>query len=675
MIRSALSRIPIRIIVPLILTLPVLIVAVVLSLVAFTQGRRTTDDLATQLLHEVHGRIQNRVGTLLRVPARVNQINFDAYRMGQLKLDDVEQLDEYFWRQLKTFEEISYIDVGTETGDFVGVERMADGTINLELKNVKTGGALHTFHLDEDMQRMSKKVGVEYDPRSRPWYATGIQAEGPTWSKIYPFFSVPVRLGLTAVRPIRDSNSTVKGVLACDLVLSRIDQFLRSLEIGKTGSAFIIEQDGMLVASSSKHTSVLKVGDKIKRVHALEFKDTAIRTAAAHIRERFGDFSFINKDLYSSFELGGETILLQIRPIRDKGGLNWLVVTLVPERDFMAAIEVGRRRSIAIGASAVIITILLGMILAMVMVRPFLSLLSQLRKIAGGDLEHEVHLTQTPEFRQLSNEINKMTAGLRERMQLQQSLAVAMQVQQSLLPSKTPIIEGLDIAGHSTYCDETGGDYYDFLDVVGLSKSSLAVAIGDVVGHGIAAAMLMATVRGILVSHCDETGSLSELLTHMNKHFIKDFGSTGAGSGPCRFMTMLLMIIDMDAQEVRWASAGHDPPFVYDSENEEFINFDLGNTPLGIVQEEVFEEYTFSGVRSGQIYLAATDGVWETMSATREMFGKDRVQDIIRKHAHMSAAGISEQLRNELVSFGGKLGQNDDVTFVVVKVNACDKPD
>jgi len=245
----------------------------------------------------------------------------------------------------------------------------------------------------------------------------------------------------------------------------------------------------------------------------------------------------------------------------------------------------------------------------------------------------------------------------------------------NLLPSKTPIIEGLDIAGHSTYCDETGGDYYDFLDVVGLSESSLAIAIGDVVGHGIAAAMLMATVRGILVSHCDETGSLSELLTHMNKHFIKDFGETSAGAGPCRFMTMLLMIIDMDAKEVRWASAGHDSPFVYDSENDEFINFDLGSTPLGILQEEVFEEYTFSGVRSGQVYLAATDGVWETMSPTREMFGKDRVQDLIRKHAHMSAAEISEQLRTELVSFGGKLGQNDDVTFVVVKVNACDKPD
>ena len=107
MLKRILCRLPITITAPVLLTVPVLVVAVVLSIVAFSHGRRTADNLATQLLHEVHGRIQDRLDTLLHVPARVNQINFDAYRMGQLKLDDVELLGEYFWRQLKTFEEVS----------------------------------------------------------------------------------------------------------------------------------------------------------------------------------------------------------------------------------------------------------------------------------------------------------------------------------------------------------------------------------------------------------------------------------------------------------------------------------------------------------------------------------------------------------------------------------------
>jgi sigma-B regulation protein RsbU (phosphoserine phosphatase) len=661
--RAVFSKLPLKVTAPILLTVPVLVVVVALSTVVFIHGRNTADDLATQLLHEVHGRIQNRVGTLLRVPARVNQINVDAYRMGQLKLDDVEQLEQYFWRQLKTFEEVSYVEVGTETGDFVGVERMADGTMNLELKNARTGGALHTFKLDEDMQRMSKKVRAEYDPRSRPWYVAAIQAGEPTWSSIYPFFSVPARLGITAVRPISDPDGTVRGVLACDLVLSRINQFLRSLEIGNTGSAFIIERDGMLVASSSEHPSVLKVGDQTKRVHALEFQDAAIRTAAEHIRERFGDFAFADKDRHSSFELGGETILLQVRPIRDKEGLDWLAVTLVPENDFMADVHAGRRRSIAVGAAVLAGTVLLGVLLATLAVRPFLALVGDLRRVGQGDLEHEIRLDHTPEFRQLSAEINTMTAGLRDRMQLRQSLAVAMEVQQNLLPATTPEVEGLDIAGHSTYCDETGGDYYDYLDVTGLSESTVAVAVGDVMGHGIAAAMLMATARGILLSRCDDTGSLAELLTHMNGHLVRDVGE---GSG--RFMTMLLMTIDATRREMRWASAGHDMPMIYDPNDDQFIEVDVAGVPLGILAGESYEERTLPGLRTGQVFLAATDGLWESHNQAGDAYGKDRLRELVRRGAALSADEISRAIREDLAQFCGESRQEDDVTFVIVKV-------
>lgn len=661
MIRSIVSRLPIKVTAPVLLTVPVLIIVVVLSVVAFVQGRRTADNLATQLLHEVHGRIQDRLGTLLHVPARVNQINFDAYRMGQLKLDDVEQLEEYFWRQLKTFEEVSYVSAGTENGDFVGVERLADGTINLELENASTGGVLHTFKLDESMQRSGKKVGDEYDPRRRPWYVAAIQAGEPTWSEIYPFFSVPARLGITAVRPIRGPDGKLRGVLACDLVLSHIDQFLRSLEVGETGRAFIIERDGMLVASSSEHPSAIKVENQLERVHVLRSQDTAIRAAAAHIRERFGDFTLIDDDLHSSFEWQDQTILLQARPIRDKESLDWLVVTLVPENDFMAEAHAGRRRSILIAVIAVTATILLGIVLATLAVRPFLSLVSQLRRIGEGDLEREVHLDQTPEFAQLSNEINSMTAGLRDRMRIRQSLALAMEVQQNLLPSTTPEVEGLDIAGHSIYCDETGGDYYDFLDVSGLSRTTAAIALGDVTGHGIAAAMLMATARGILRSRAQEPGSLADLLIHMNDLLVNDT----AGE---RFMTMFLMTIDASRGEMRWASAGHDPVFIYDPEADALTEPEGGGVPLGILAGADYEEYSSTNVHTGQIYLAATDGVWETFNEGREPFGKERLRRLIRDNAHRSAAEISTELREQLDRFRGESSQDDDVTFVIVKV-------
>ena len=175
------------------------------------------------------------------------------------------------------------------------------------------------------------------------------------------------------------------------------------------------------------------------------------------------------------------------------------------------------RRSFYFGIAAVLATLLLGFTLASVFVRPIFQLVDHVRRIGGGNLDEQLHLGYAPEFVQLSEEINAMTEGLRDRMRMRHSLALAREVQQSLLPSETPKLKGLDISGHSTYCDETGGDYYDFLDVAGLSENSVAIALGDVMGHGVAAAMLMATARGVLRSRCQEPGSLSDLLNHMNQ--------------------------------------------------------------------------------------------------------------------------------------------------------------
>jgi serine phosphatase RsbU (regulator of sigma subunit) len=137
-----------------------------------------------------------------------------------------------------------------------------------------------------------------------------------------------------------------------------------------------------------------------------------------------------------------------------------------------------------------------------------LDLVAYVKRIGKGDYDHELKIEYSKEFVELSKEINTMTAGLKDRMRLRHSLALAQEAQQNLLPSRTPEFRGLDIAGHSTYCDETGGDYFDFLNIKGLPPSTTAIAVGDVVGHGVAAAMLMATARGILRSRCRGNGTL-----------------------------------------------------------------------------------------------------------------------------------------------------------------------
>ena len=280
---------------------------------------------------------------------------------------------------------------------------------------------------------------------------------------------------------------------------------------------------------------------------------------------------------------------------------------------------------------------------------PMLDLVRYVHQVGKGDLDHELRLGYSTEFVKLSKEINAMTAGLRDRMQLRHSLALAQEVQQNLLPAETPKIDGLDIAGHATYCDEIGGDYFDFLKIAGLPDTTAAIAVGDVVEHGVAAAMLMATARGILRSRCRMPGSLNELLTHLNNELVEDTGAD-------RFMTMLLMTIDARRSEMRWVTAGHDVPIIYDPAEERFIELAGNGMSLGL------------DVRPGQVYMALTDGVFETFNKKGEMFGKDRVRKLIRDFANQSASEIIERINVELSRFLGGTRPDDDLTFVIVKV-------
>jgi sigma-B regulation protein RsbU (phosphoserine phosphatase) len=465
-------------------------------------------------------------------------------------------------------------------------------------------------------------------------------------------------LGIGFVQPIRDKAEKILGVIDAELSLYDISQFLDKLRVGKTGLAFVMDRKGRLIATS---TSAPVTDLEHKLLFTSKFSNRVVAAAGVYLNEEFTSLEDITIPYQVSLDIEEKSYLFMVSPFEHMTGLGWLIATMVPATDYMTDIEAARQRNILIGITAVGITVMLGLVFAYIGVRALLDLVDHVRRIGKGDLEHELQLQYSPEFVKLSNEINTMTAGLRDRMRLRHSLALAMEVQQSLLPSDTPNIEGLDIVGHSAYCDETGGDYYDFLDITGISSTTAAIAVGDVVGHGVAAAMLMATARGILRCRCQESGTLADLLNNMNDLLVKDTGDE-------RFMTMLLMTIDAVNGRLRWATAGHEPPFVYDKGPDRFIELEGSGYPLGLMSGITYDEYSFASVKTGQVYVASTDGIWETVGPKGEMFGINRFRELIRRYAHLSAAQISKRISIDVEDFRGGSKQSDDITFVVIKV-------
>jgi sigma-B regulation protein RsbU (phosphoserine phosphatase) len=442
------------------------------------------------------------------------------------------------------------------------------------------------------------------------------------------------------------------------LTLDDITLFLAKLSVGRTGKAFLIDQKGLLIATSSG-IPLNDTGDNPAIASAAA--DRQIAAAAARLEKEFGSYAAIEGRYQLKLDIRGIPYLMMISPSAHASGLTWIIVTLVPESDFLAEIQAVHLRHIKIGGLAVLITLLFGVVVAIISIWPMMDLVAFVQRIHQGDLEQELKLEYSTEFVQLSKQINAMAAGLRDRMRLRNSLVLAQEVQQNLLPSNKPAIRGLDIAGHATYCDETGGDYFDFLTIAGQPDTTAAIAVGDVVGHGVAAAMLMATARGILRSRCRMPGTPADLLTHLNSLLVEDTGGD-------RFMTMLLMTVDAERKEMLWATAGHDMPIIYDPVKDHFNEVNGSGMSLGLVKGIVYKEQLISDLQPGQLVMVATDGLWETFSRNGEMFGKGRVRNLIRRFADLPAAEIGERINAELSRFLDTKSPDDDLTFVIVKI-------
>ena len=281
-----------------------------------------------------------------------------------------------------------------------------------------------------------------------------------------------------------------------------------------------------------------------------------------------------------------------------------------------------------------------------------------LEQVRNGDLSTKVPVATYDEFGIIAEHTNHMIDGLRHRFKLISSLKLAEEVQQNLLPNRSPYIKHFDISGTSIYCDETGGDYYDYFLIQG---DKLGIAVADACGHGIGAAMLMTSVRAFLTSAIRNYQSPAQLLQDINILITKDCETSG------RFTTMFFLEIDTLTKKLQWVRAGHDPALLFRAESQTFSLLDGTGLVLGVDAKFLFKDSTAPPCQAGDIIIIGTDGITETRNKEEDVFGRQRLEEIIQTHSHESAKGIQEAIVREVNSFRGELEQEDDITLVVIK--------
>jgi sigma-B regulation protein RsbU (phosphoserine phosphatase) len=232
-------------------------------------------------------------------------------------------------------------------------------------------------------------------------------------------------------------------------------------------------------------------------------------------------------------------------------------------------------------------------------------------------------------------------------------------VQRNLLPAGPPSIPGLELSGTSIYCNETGGDYYDY---VLLPDGRIGVVVADVSGHGVDAALFMASARAFLISRVQGFSSPARLIGEVNRYIARDSDPTG------RFMSMFFLEIDPVARSLRWVRAGHEPALYFSPAAGSFSELDGEGMVLGVENETPYRDYGRQGWDAGAVIVIGTDGITETRNSDNELFGSARVREVIRRNASRPAAEIQAAVIAAVQAHRGAAPQEDDVTLVVVKL-------
>jgi sigma-B regulation protein RsbU (phosphoserine phosphatase) len=248
-----------------------------------------------------------------------------------------------------------------------------------------------------------------------------------------------------------------------------------------------------------------------------------------------------------------------------------------------------------------------------------------------------------------------------EQEKLRRDLALAAEVQRRLLPPQPPRNEAVTLTAFSLPARSVGGDYYDFLD---LGRDRIGVAIADVSGKGIAAALVMSVVQASLrvISESGEL-PLSEVAKRMNRFL---YQSTGAN----KYATFFYAQVEDRGRRLRYVNAGHNPPYLVRSQANgvEIIELSTGGTVIGLFPELDYTDAEIE-LHPGDLLVAFTDGVTEAHDPQDEEFGEDRLKEILRSTAGMSAEAVSAALSARMREWIGDAEQYDDLTFVVLAVN------
>ncbi|MGC9502368.1 PAS domain S-box protein [Baaleninema sp.] len=392
---------------------------------SFRNGRQAVEEVAGQLLDRVAVQVRDRLDTYLHNPHRIVANSIRQIRYGHLDPEDLDDLERHLWHEMTTFDRVTRVHFTTPEGQWLGVSRDLTGVVlppnTISLGEIRPSD-LNTRHedlLDNRGESITplRSIAVS-DPRRRPWYRDATTFNKQIWTDIFAWEGLTCA-GVTATAPAYDDAGNFLGVFSADVALSGISRFLDQLDFSPSGQAFIVEPSGNLVASSTLERPYLEVKDNgyLVRLPGTESRDPLTRATARHLSQQVDNLANLSTCQICRLNWNGERYFVQTTQYRDEYSLNWSIVVVVPESDFMTQIQENTRTTLALCLLAGAIATVLGVRTANWISRPVRRLQKASHSLADGHWQ-QCFETATP-----ITELQDLAASFdRTALQLQQAL-------------------------------------------------------------------------------------------------------------------------------------------------------------------------------------------------------------------------------------------------------------
>ncbi|WP_081693655.1 SpoIIE family protein phosphatase [Planktothrix agardhii] len=534
-VRKSRRPIPIRTVLIIPFLLQIFGAVGIVGWLSFNAGQKAVNEVVSQLQNEISARVEQNLEAYLAIPEKINQTNLNLLQSRILTFQDLTQWEKYLWRQVQIYPDINFIKITNAAGQERTGEQLGDGSLRINVIDKFTNFDFYSYKTDYKGDRTEVATIVkDFDTRKGVWYKDAVKAGDATWSSVYLSLLEPTLL-MSALLPVYNPQTReVQGVLNTALRLDEIGNFLNRLKVGKSGQTFLIDSDGTLLATSTLEKPFLVVKDDRQLFAAIKSQNPLTQATAKYLSKTYTNLKDIKQGKELEFTWNHDRYFVKALPFQKGKTVNWLILVVVPESDFMEQINANTRTTIALCSLALLGATLIGLLTAQWIVKPILQLNIAAKKIAQGDWEQKVNLKREDELGQLAKSFNSMAKQLKESFTIleakNEELQHLDQLKDEFLANtshelRTPlngiigIAESLIDGATGDLSPQTNGN----LAMIAASGRRLSSLVGDILDfsklrhQNIELELRPLDIRAIVDAVC----ILSQhLITHKNLHII-----------------------------------------------------------------------------------------------------------------------------------------------------------